>query len=56
MGILSICLISFFVLIISRGVIGSLALHCLLNDTSYFFELDLVAINSCSIVIGVLVD
>lgn len=56
MEILSICLISFFILVIVRGIIMSLALHCLLNDISYFFELDLVSINSCSIVIGVLVD
>lgn len=56
MGILSICLVSFFILFTFRGGIIFLSLHCLLNDISYFFELDLVAINSCSIVIGVLVD
>lgn len=33
-----------------------LGFHCLLNEVSYFFEFDLIEVNSCSIVMAILVD
>lgn len=53
---LSICFISFIFLIIFRFSILNWGLFCLLNEIAYFFEIELLSINSSIIVITLLID
>lgn len=53
---LSICLIFFIVLIIFSGLIFNWGLYCLLNEISYFYEIELLSVNSSMIVITLLID
>lgn len=53
---LSVCFLSFVFLIIFSVRILNFGVYCLLNDIAYFFEIELLSLNSSIIVITLLID
>ena len=53
---LSICLISFIFLFLNRVTIINVGIYLLLNEIAYFFEIEIVSLNSNIIVITILID
>lgn len=56
MSYLSICFISFVFLMGVRLTTLNLGIYCLFNEIAYFFEIELLSINSSIIVITLLID
>lgn len=56
MNLISICFISFFSLIFTRISLFLCGLYYLLNDLVYFIEFEIVSLNSCSVLITLLLD
>nr|ASY98632.1 NADH dehydrogenase subunit 5 [Iris polystictica] len=53
---ISLCLISFFSLLIISLLMFFMSLYCIMNDLSYFIEWELINLNSTSIVMTLLLD
>nr|AVE15643.1 NADH dehydrogenase subunit 5 [Popa spurca spurca] len=53
---LSLCFISFFLLMLSSLLSFMFSLYCIMNDLVYFIEWEIVSLNSSSIVMTLLLD